>query len=95
MQDEGYYGEGNVREEAESDNCEGGIGDSMIGKEGKNDKSGEEQEDGYDKKGWKQLDEAEDVEPARALVKVLSNMSTDMRWVILSNYLEVSAGPLL
>jgi hypothetical protein len=36
-----------------------------------------------------------EAELACALVKVLSNMSTNMRWVISSNYLEVSAGPLL
>ena len=67
----------------------------MIGEEGKNDESGEEQEDGYDKKGGQEFDKPEDAEPACALVKVLSNMSTDMRWVILSNHLEVSASPLL
>ena len=67
----------------------------MIGLEGKNDESGEEKEDGYDKKSWQQLDEPEDAEPACALVKVLSNIGTDMRGVILSDYLEVSASPLL
>ena len=67
----------------------------MIGEESKNHESGEEQENGYDKKGRQQFDEPEDAEPACALVKVLSNMGTDVRWVILSNHLEVSAGPLL
>ena len=67
----------------------------MIGEEGKNHESGEEKEDGYDNKRGQQLNEPEDAEPACALIKVFSNMGTDMRWMILSNHLEVSACPLL
>jgi hypothetical protein len=67
----------------------------VIAEESENDESGEEQKDGYDKKGRQQLYKSEEAEPACTLVKVLSDMGTDMRWVISSNYLEVSASPLL
>jgi len=50
MKDERHQSEGNIRDEADSDDCEGNIGDNVIGEEGKDDKSGEEQEHGYEKK---------------------------------------------
>jgi len=46
MKDERHQSESNIREEAESDDCKGDIGDNVIGGEGKDDESGEEQEHG-------------------------------------------------
>jgi len=76
------------------DDWEGDVGDSVIGVEGKNDESSEEQEDGDEKKGSQLFDELEDAEPLCVSGEVLSDMCTDMKWVILSNHLEVSSGPL-
>ena len=67
----------------------------MIGTEGKNDESGEEQEDGYKNKGRKQFDEPEDAKIFCASGKVSSEIGVDMRCVISFNYLKVPAGPLL
>ena len=57
----------------------------MIGTEGKNDESGEEQEDGYKNKGRKQFDEPEDAKIFCASGKVSSEIGVDMRCVISFN----------
>ena len=45
MRYEGHYCEEKIREGEESDECESENGNSLISKEGENDKPSEEQED--------------------------------------------------
>ena len=69
--------------------------DSLIGLEGKTDKSDEEQEDRYKKKTRQELGQPDDAELICASEKVLSDVGADMRCMISLNYLEVPACPLL
>ena len=95
MKQEGLHGEKKIPEGEASDDCESEIGNSLIGEKDENDEPGEEQEDRDGKKERQQIDDSENDGLAYALVKVLSDMGTNMRWVILFNYIEVSAGPSL
>jgi len=95
VRDERRQCEGKVRKKAECHNCEGEIRDDVIGAEGEDDESGEEQEYGYEKKERQYIDKPRDPEPACTSCKVFPNMGTDVGCVVPLNHLEIPAGPLL
>ena len=95
MRDEWHYCEGNIRESAESDDCEGEICNDMVPAKRKDDESCKEQEYGKKEKERQHLDEPEDAEPTCASRKVLVYTGMVKGCIFALNYLEVSASPLL